>query len=55
MRFIGGFMAGSLGLIVLYVALNNSQNIGTTTNVAISIMRHAMSPEVPAIPDLRQK
>lgn len=51
-----GFWAGSLALIVLYVAVQPGTASKTQAggNALVELMKRALSPDVPAIPDRSQ-
>jgi hypothetical protein len=48
-----GFITGSLVLIVLHTALTSKYLI-ESTNVFAELLKRGLSPDVPAIPDLRK-
>lgn len=48
-----GFLAGSLALIVLYVAVQpgNAAKAQTGSNTLVSLLRRALSPQVAGVPN----
>jgi len=56
MSALGGFVSGVIGLSLLEAVVSSSQASDRASGVftgAASLLRHLVSPEVPAIPDLR--
>jgi hypothetical protein len=58
MGAVGGFVTGVLGLSVLEAVLSSSDatgRVGGAFTGAAAVLRHLSSPDVPMIPDLREK